>query len=260
MRRLNLPEIEDQSWCPTWLRNYTTDFLQIFMTRLDPYASVRPLLLEALRHCGTQRIVDLCSGGGGPWPRIYPEIMQQMAEQPKLWLTDLYPNQQSCGDLQRQFPEKVKWWPKPMAACNLPPTLPGFITQFSATHHLSPDELQQLLLQSVEQRRGIAFFEVAHRSLPAMLLVFFVPLAVWLLTPGQRPVTLGRIFFTAFQKAADSGDLSGGAAQRLIDGVRGQKPGFHVGLRKYAPFWIRSYFCLRPCADERSSPSRSLVI
>ena len=82
MRRLHLAEIEDQSWCPRPVRDAATDYLE-FMIRLgNAYAPVAPLLREALRRTGARRIVDLCSGGGGPWPRLLPELGLNVRNEP----------------------------------------------------------------------------------------------------------------------------------------------------------------------------------
>lgn len=72
--RLHLFEIEDQPWCPRILRDYTTDFLQFALHVGDNYAPAAPLIEAELQAYGERRIVDLCSGGGGPWTRLLPEM------------------------------------------------------------------------------------------------------------------------------------------------------------------------------------------
>jgi hypothetical protein len=177
MNRLQLMEIEDQSWCPAALRNGVTDFLQTVMALADPYAPVRPLLIEALKRCGTLRIIDLCSGGGGPWQ------------------TDLYPNSHAGQELQRQYPQQVGWWPEPVDALSPPEQLRGFYTLFTSGHHFHPEALGRILRQAVEKGQGIALFELSHRSLLALFLVLLTPLAVLLVIPFCRPIRLSYLFW-----------------------------------------------------------------
>jgi hypothetical protein len=74
MRRLHLLEIEDQPWCPAVLHDAATDFLQFMIVRTDTCAPAVPLLRSALERAGTRQVVDLCSGGGGPWPELLPRL------------------------------------------------------------------------------------------------------------------------------------------------------------------------------------------
>ncbi len=196
MHRLHLLEIEDLPWCPPALRNSTTDFLQCAMARLDPYAPVRPLLIEALQRTGARVIVDLCSGGGGPWRQFYNAMQEPLAHQPRLWLTDLYPNQEGGIELQRQHPRHVAWWPESVDATRPPEELTGFYTLFTSAHHFRPEALRQILRHAVDRRQGIAMFELTHRSPRALLLALLVPLAVMLLAPWCRPFRRSRLIWT----------------------------------------------------------------
>lgn len=195
MHRMQLIEIEDQSWCPAALRDGVTDFLCTAMALADPYAPVRPMLLEALKRCGTRQIIDLCSGGGGPWQRFYPALQQDFGQPLQLWLTDLYPNPQAGAELQRQYPQQVSWWPEPVDALKPPEQLQGFYTLFTSGHHFRPEELERILQQAVEKGQGIALFELTHRSLPALFLSLLIPLIVLVVTPFCRPFRLSRLFW-----------------------------------------------------------------
>ena len=67
MRRLHLFEIEDQAWCPTVIRDCATDYLQHVIIAANVYEPIAERLGLAVARTGVTRIVDLCSGGGGPW-------------------------------------------------------------------------------------------------------------------------------------------------------------------------------------------------
>ena len=42
MKRIHLFEFEDQTWFPSFLRNYVTDFLQFLSNKAKVYESVVP--------------------------------------------------------------------------------------------------------------------------------------------------------------------------------------------------------------------------
>jgi hypothetical protein len=66
-RRLHLLEIADQSWCPRILRDGLTDYLRQLEWVFRPYDPLLPQLRAALARCNEERVLDLCSGAGGPW-------------------------------------------------------------------------------------------------------------------------------------------------------------------------------------------------
>ena len=74
MKRLHLIEIEDQPWCPRLIRDYATDYLQFAIVAWKAYASVMPLLADALKRTCSRQILDLCSGGAGPWVDMLPAL------------------------------------------------------------------------------------------------------------------------------------------------------------------------------------------
>ncbi|MEO8601362.1 MAG: hypothetical protein ABI629_02185 [bacterium] len=71
MRRLHLIELEDQPWCPAVIRNAATDYLRFMLNLGNNYGPAVPVLARAwpLQRTAATCIVDLCSGGGGPWVR-----------------------------------------------------------------------------------------------------------------------------------------------------------------------------------------------
>jgi hypothetical protein len=67
MRRVQFIELHEQSWFPSSLRDEITDALQFGLSFLKAYAPIAPLLLSVLDSTRSRSIVDMCSGGGGPW-------------------------------------------------------------------------------------------------------------------------------------------------------------------------------------------------
>ena len=70
MRRLRLIEIHEQKWFPSELRAAVTDLPQFTLNLTGYPRAVAPLLRAALKTTQAKYIVDLCSGGGGPWPDL----------------------------------------------------------------------------------------------------------------------------------------------------------------------------------------------
>src|ERR1051325_1869093 len=121
--RLHLVEIHDLAWCPRSLRDALTDFLSFFANTGGAYDSVGPLLRAAIERTGARRIIDLCSGAGGPWSRLAPMVGLPVVK------TDLYPHDPGV---------------RPVDARAVPPELDGFRTIFTAFHHFRPAEARAL--------------------------------------------------------------------------------------------------------------------
>lgn len=195
MRRLHLLEIEDQPWCPAVLRDAATDFLQFMIVRTDTYAPAVPLLQSALRRAGTRQVVDLCSGGGGPWPGLLPRLDSADARV-QVRLTDRYPNREAFERANEGTGGRLAFHGEPVDATALPAGLAGFRTLFTAFHHFPPDAARAILADAVRGRQGIGVFEATQRSVPSIIATALSPLVVLLVTPFIRPFRWSRLFWT----------------------------------------------------------------
>ena len=90
--RLHAPEIEDEAWCPSFLRDGLTDFLAASSDALGLYDGATPIVAGLVRRNGAKRLVDLCSGGGGPTVRLRAGLARDHGLDVEAILTDLYPN------------------------------------------------------------------------------------------------------------------------------------------------------------------------
>mgnify|MGYP003578459828 CR=1 FL=1 len=88
MRRRQLIEIEDQAWCPPSLRDALTDYLRFALDLTTPYHVIVPRLVRAIRQSRATRVIDLCSGAGGPWRTLLPALRSHGCSAP-VTLTDL---------------------------------------------------------------------------------------------------------------------------------------------------------------------------
>src|SRR4051812_1487954 len=133
MRRLQLIEIEDQRWCPDSLRDGATDYLGFALALANLHKVIAPRLAGALDRCGEQHILDLCSGGGGPWRKLFP-AMQSFVPMVTVTLTDLYPNAAALASLRCRLGDGIEFVSAPVDATAVPGELPGFRTVFLGFH------------------------------------------------------------------------------------------------------------------------------
>ncbi|HEX6372163.1 MAG TPA: hypothetical protein VF006_24815 [Longimicrobium sp.] len=195
MRRLHLLEIEDQPWCPAFLRDAATDFLQFMIVATDTYAPAVPHLRSALDRAGTRRVVDLCSGGGGPWPGLLAHL--DTPEAPvEVRLTDRYPNREAFERAVERTRGRLAFHPEPVDAAALPAGLTGFRTLFTAFHHFPPQAARAILGDAVRAGQGIGIFEATQRSAPSLLATALSPLVVLAVTPFIRPFRWSRLLWT----------------------------------------------------------------
>lgn len=100
--RFQLAEVEDQSWCPSWLREHSHSALaQMWKTHApgskgSPAAQACDLLIDNLPDASSFTYIDACAGAGGPTPQLEARLNEKLAAQGrspvKFILTDLYPH------------------------------------------------------------------------------------------------------------------------------------------------------------------------
>src|SRR5579883_2880868 len=92
MRRIDIGEIHEQPWLPGLLRDEITDALEVLFGFVRAYSPIAPRLKHAAAASGAKRFVDLCSGGGGPWLWLQPQIGALGNGKLPVHLTDKFPN------------------------------------------------------------------------------------------------------------------------------------------------------------------------
>lgn len=191
MERQRWFEIHDQPWFPAFLRDLVTEALEAVWLANGTYLPIAERLRDAVRRSGESRIVDLCSGGGGPWAGLCDAVADGDAM--TVCLTDLYPNARmlcrtaSCG---------VTVWRRSVDARHVPAELRGFRTIFSSFHHFDPEAARVMLADAFEQRAGIGVFEGATRRPWTMLAVTAVPFLGFREAIRARPFRWDRIFWS----------------------------------------------------------------
>lgn len=210
MRRIELPEIHDHRRFPGFLRDLVTDALQALWQFGNSYRPILPVLYQGLA-AGTKQdgrmdgdcveILDLCSGGSGPWLRLAPELARGYGLRLQVRLTDKYPNHSAFAEasdrsLAAGASVRIDAVTESVDATYVPPHLTGFRTIFSSFHHFGPKLASTVLLRAVEDGQGIGIFEVARRGPRTMLTLCITPFLLLILTPGIRPFRWSRLLWT----------------------------------------------------------------
>ena len=195
MRRVQFIEINDEPWFPTFLRNNVTDALQFGLSLLKAYAPIAPLLLSALDSTRSKSIIDLCSGGGGPWLDLARQF-QLDRRGFQILLTDRCPNLEAFQKVGLASDNHITFYPESVHAMKVPRELEGFRTIFTSFHHFSPKEARAVLQNAVDARQGIGIFEITRRSASSIALMFPWALMLFVFTPMIRPFRWSRLLCT----------------------------------------------------------------
>ena len=85
MKRIHLFEFEDESWFPNWLRIRMTRMIVVVHRFMGTADTLSELMSKLLKRTQSSRIIDLCSGSGGPMLKA----LEQIREQPELQNTQI---------------------------------------------------------------------------------------------------------------------------------------------------------------------------
>jgi hypothetical protein len=199
MRRIHLFEFTDLPWYPQGFRRMQTDYLQFVAGLGAGHKNLIPLFARALQHAGTFDILDLCSGGAGPWVRLQPAL-QQAGLPVRVRLTDKYPDPEALQKWPGSAPQDIEYLPEPVDATQVPPQLKGMRTLFEGFHHFRPAEARSILQNAAENGAAIGIFEASLKSPFAPILFLLAPLTTLfsylVMTPFMKPRRLSRFFWT----------------------------------------------------------------
>jgi hypothetical protein len=260
MRRKEWFELHDHRLFPRFLRDLVTDALEAVWNRTNSYRVIVPRLRAAMDDAGVERIVDLCSGGGGPWLRLRHEFATDDGFPISISLTDKYPNYEAFT--RASALGGLDFCSAPVDAMRIPAELNGFRTIFSSFHHFNPEEARAMLADAVAQQQGIAVFEAAKRNLSTMAATFAMPFLGWYLTPGIRPFGWSRMIWTYLLPVVPFTLLVDGLLsclrtyslddlRELTDGLGGKDYRWEMGEERGGRIGI-VYLIGRPCTQRRA--------
>lgn len=191
MRRIQLIEIHDQPWFPAFLRDQVTDDLQVLLNIGRPYGDILPQLREGIELSGADRVLDLCSGAGGPWTWL-GDTLERSGLRIRVELSDKYPNSSARGRLQSNGAH-LHYRDESVDATHVPREFSGFRTLFTSFHHFPPEQAREILRDAVANRQGIGVFEIPGRRPLTLLLLPLVLIADMVVVPFVRPRPLARL-------------------------------------------------------------------
>ena len=157
--------------------------------------AIASFLRGVLERLGVRRVVDLCSGSGGPWKRIM-EAFEESGFSVDVCLTDKYPNEPAFEYLRASSRGRLGFSLESVEASHVPESLSGFRTIFSGFHHFRPIEAVAVLRDAVHCREGIVVFEFTERKPLPMLVVMAASVFMPLFVPFLRPFRWPRLLWT----------------------------------------------------------------
>jgi hypothetical protein len=199
MSRIHLFEFMDLSWYPDTFRRIQADYLQLAASLGSGHKNLIPLFARALEHAQTTEIVDLCSGGTGPWLRLREQLIQ--AGLPvTVSLTDKYPNAEAVRRLPKTADGGIEYLTESVEATAVPSHLTGMRTLFEGFHHFKPEQAEAILRDAVEKKVAIGIFEASLKPPLGLPLLILSPLMTQLtylvMTPFITPRTPARFLWT----------------------------------------------------------------
>ena len=194
MRRRQLIELEDLPWCPRAVRDGGTDWLAFVAGITRVFDQAATPIRDAMNATRTTSILDLCSGGGGPWPSLSRRLAETGPVE--IELSDRYPNVEAFERLRAASGGRVRFRTESIDAANVPADLSGVRTIFNAFHHFPPSAARAILADAVRKRRAIVIVEGAgHRGAGFFGMPLQIP-ALALGTPFVKPFRVSRLALT----------------------------------------------------------------
>lgn len=180
-----MKELEDNTWFPTPLRNFQTDFIGFVVTAFNIYAP----FIDRLKTVSfsPQRMYDLCSGSGEPAISIFHKSNRFT----QLTLSDKYPRVLHDADA------KTVYLSESVDVMQMDFSPRTCYTMFNAFHHFSDENKVQLIRKIQESNATVFIVEVLEPSLWCFLKVLFMTtIGTICLTPFIQPFSVKRLLFT----------------------------------------------------------------
>lgn len=196
MERVQLFELEDYPWFPQTIRDGITGFLNYLVSRSGLFNSIAPRLAQALEVTRATQVIDLCSGGGGPWLTLKQSARDAALHDVDVLLTDYFPNIPALSETREASQGHIDFVDESVDARRVPERLDGFRTLFQSFHHFDPEAARDIIRDAVVHGRGIAIFESTQRHPLMLLYMLLTPLIVMLTVPFHRGLRMSKLFWT----------------------------------------------------------------
>lgn len=198
MKRIHLFEFEDLKWFPNWIRICMTRLIMVMHKKFSTSEDMAVLLSNLIKQTKITKIVDLCSGSGGPMIDVISQLKNiHKIKNVELILSDLYPNLDAAKRIN-QTNDAISYRIIPLDATNLDNDIKGILTMVGSFHHIKPELARKILVEVQKKRQPICIMEI-NKKFPIILWWFFIPLSMVLclfITPLVKPLTTKQILFT----------------------------------------------------------------
>lgn len=198
MKRVHLFEFEDLKWFPNWIRICMTRLIMVMHKKFKTSEDMATLLAKLIKRTNKTKIIDLCSGSGGPMLDTISQLVSvHKIENIELVLTDLYPNLEDAKRIN-QTNDCISYRTIPLDATNLDNDIKGILTMVGSFHHMKPNLAKSILREAQRKEQPICIMEI-NKKFPITLWWLFIPLSAILclfITPAVRPLTIKQIIFT----------------------------------------------------------------
>ena len=196
MKRIHLFEFEDLAWFPNSLRICLTRLIMVMHKKFKTSEDMAILLARLIKNTNTKKIIDLCSGSGGPMLDTISLLRNtHNLKEVELVLSDLYPDLEAAKRINNNH---ISYRTTPLDATNLDASIKGIVTMVGSFHHMKPNLAKSILAEAQRKKQPICIMEI-NKKFPVFLWWFFIPLSTILclfITPLVRPLTLKQIIFT----------------------------------------------------------------
>ena len=198
MKRIQLFEFEDLAWFPKLFRDPMTRLINVMHKLLKTSEDMTSLMDRILKESGENKIVDLCSGGGGPMVDVYDKLKNEHGyENLELQMTDLYPNKLFAESINTK--EGVNYSLNPVDATKVDENIKGVRTMVGSFHHMDFDNARKILEDAKASRSPICILELSDNSTPKAIwwiAIFFNLIFSFIITLFSRPLTWKQLLFT----------------------------------------------------------------
>ena len=96
------------------------DYLKFLLGNLNFYKPITPLIVQGLEKSGQNKILDLCSGGGGAIVEVQKNLKELTSNDFKITLSDKFPNITAFRYIEEETKGKIDFINTPLDATDVP--------------------------------------------------------------------------------------------------------------------------------------------
>ncbi|NUP11776.1 MAG: hypothetical protein HOW73_37490 [Polyangiaceae bacterium] len=251
--RVQAFEFNDQPWVPAVLRDTIVEALSRTLAWGKILDGLAAPLASFLDFAGTDRVLDLGSGGGGP-ADVLVSALERRGTHVSWVLTDLFPRPDVWREIQKRHPRSIDLVDHPIDATSIPQELSAghARTIINVLHHLPEELARGILRDAVEHRAPIFIAEGFERS--PLRFLSFAPFGVPALAAGpilSRDRRLQRALIAWLTPIAVTASIWDGVVSTLrvyseaeLREMAGEAPGYRwvYGHYRWVPFGKGYYF------------------